>query len=252
MSRGFVIMAQGVEYENCANLLKKNINKLMPNENVTIVTLDDLPYRDQAKDTEWKLQNDWQVYEASPYEYTIKIEADFLLPRPIDHYWEILKNRDLVISTTIRNYKQDISNNRMYRKFIDDNKLPDCYNGITYFRKSELSKRFFQVVRDVFENWPEYRKILKCDLDEIATTDWAYSLASHVLGVENTTMPTFTDMSFVHMKSMINDLPVEDWTKILVYEVLPHALRINTIPQMYPFHYHIKTFKDKIDWSVYD
>lgn len=252
MSRGFVIMAQGPEYESCAELLRKNINSLMPDEKVTIVKSKDLPYGDQSLNSDWKLQNDWQVYKASPYDYTIKLEADLLLPRPIDYYWEILQNRDLVVCTTIRNYKQEISENRMYRKFIDDNNLPDCYNGITYFRKSNLSEKFFLIVKDVFENWHEYKKILKCNIDEVVTTDWAYSIAMHVLGVENTTLPTFKEMSFVHMKSMINDLPLEDWTKLLVYEALPHTLRINTIPQMYPFHYHIKNFKDKIDWRIYE
>ena len=38
-----------------------------------------LPYGDQAPDSDWKLVNDWQVYEASPYEYTIKLEADMYM-----------------------------------------------------------------------------------------------------------------------------------------------------------------------------
>jgi hypothetical protein len=252
MNRGFVIMAQGLEYEQCANLLRKNIKKVMPKENVHIITLKDLPYGDQCVNDTWKLKNDWQVYLASPFEYTIKLEADMLLPRSIEYYWDILEQRDVVICTTIRNYKQEISDSRAYRKFIDDNNLPDCYNGITYFKKSDIAKKFFEIVKNVFENWDAYKSILKCNLDEVVTTDWAYSIATHILGIEKTTLPTFTDMSFIHMKSMINDLPVEDWSKLLIYEVLPYSLRVNTIPQMYPFHYHIKNFKDKIDWSVYD
>jgi hypothetical protein len=252
MNRGFVIMAQGQQYEKCAYLLEKNIKKLMPDENVTVITMNDLPYGDQCTNTEWKLQNDWQVYYASPYDCTIKLEADMLLPKPIDYYWDILKQKELVVCTTIRNYKQEISKIRTYRRFIDDNQLPDCYNGITYFKKSVLAKKFFDIVRDVFENWVKYKTILKCNIDEIATTDWAYAIACHILGKENTTLPTFTDMSMVHMKSMINDLPVEDWTKILVYEVLPHTIRINTIPQQYPFHYHIKEFQNNIESNIYE
>lgn len=251
MSKGFVIMAQGEAYVKCANLLEKSIKNVMPNANVTIITTDMLPYGDQAPNTDWKLQNDWQVYAASPYEYTIKLEADMLITRSIDHWWDILANRDVVVSTTIRNFKQEISKERSYRRFIDDNKLPDVYNAITYFRKSEAAEYYFSLVREVFENWNSYKSALKCNPNEIATTDWAYAIACHIIGIEKTTLPIFTDMSMVHMKMMINGLPSEDWTDTLVYELLPNILRVNTYPQMYPFHYHIKSFPDKIRKDLY-
>ena len=205
-----------------------------------------LPYGDQAPKSYWKLNNDWQVYDASPYEYTIKLEADIYLPRSIDHWWDGLKHRDLVISTKIRDFKQDISPSRVYRRFIDDNKLPDMYNAITYFKKSDTAKKFFEMVRYVFENWSDIRATLKCSPYEEATTDWVYSYVAHVMGIENCTLPGFDEMSMVHMKRLINNLPTEDWTDALVYEILPHTLRINSCPQLYPFHYHIKTFSNKI------
>ena len=37
---------------------------------------------------------------------------------------------------------QEISKVRVYRKFIDDNQLPDCYNALTYFRKSSKQYKF--------------------------------------------------------------------------------------------------------------
>lgn len=246
MDKGFVIMAQGSDYERCAEALKKSILNTMPDANVTIITTDLLPYGDQAPDTNWKLQNDWQVYEASPYEYTIKLEADMYIPRSIDFWWDVLKDRDLVVSTTIRNFKQEISDVIAYRRFITDNGLPDTYNGITYFRKSELAEKFFAITRDIWENWEEYKSTLKCNVNEIATTDWVYAIASHVLGVENTTLPQFTQMSMVHMKQFINSLPTEKWTDTFIYELLPHTFRINTIAQLYPVHYHLKDFAKEI------
>ena len=246
MNCGFVIMAQGDDYVKCAEALEYSIKKVMPNANTTIITTELLPYGDQAPNTDWKLQNDWQVYEASPYEYTIKLESDMYIPKSIDYWWDLLCKRDFVVCTKIRNFKQEISTSRAYRKFIDDNKLPDCYNAITYFKKSELAEKFFKIVRNVFENWEEYKKSLKCNNDELATTDWAYAIACHILGVENTTLSNFSDMSMVHMKMLINGLPTENWTDTLVHEILPDTLRINTIPQLYPFHYHIKSFANEI------
>ena len=246
MDKGFVIMAQGDDYVKCAKALELSIKNVTPDSNVTIITTEMLPYGDQAPDTYWKLQNDWQVYEASPYEYTIKLEADMYLPRSIDYWWDVLKARDVVVSTHIRNFKQEISDIKTYRRFIIDNNLPDTYNGITYFRKSEVAEKFFAVTRDIWENWEDYKNTLKCNVDEIATTDWVYAIAAHIIGVEKTTLPEFNQMSMVHMKQFVNGLPTEKWTDTLVHELLPHTFRINTIPQVYPVHYHLKEFANEI------
>lgn len=261
MNKGYVIIAQNTEsvnYVKCAEVLAGSIKKCMPNARVSLITDDvdnakyfdqviALPYGDLDPTGKWKLINDWQVYEASPYDYTIKLEADLFLPTSIEYWWDILQHRDLVISSVVRNYRQEISNVRVYRRFLDDNNLPDVYNSITYFKKSDLAKRFFEIVKNVFDRWPEYRKVLKCKIDEEVSTDWAYSIASHILGVDNTTLPAFKEMSMIHMKQFINELPTEDWTDKLLYEVTTTSLRINTIPQLYPFHYYKKSFCTKLE-----
>lgn len=246
MSRGFVIMAQGDDYVKCATVLEASIKQVMPEASVTIVTTDMLPYGDQAPELVWKLQNDWQVYDASPYDETIKLEADMYIPRPIAHWFDIMSQQDIVVCNKIRNFKGEVSDVRVYRRFIDDNKLPDVYNAITYFKKSDTAKKFFEIVRDVFENWNEYKQILKCNPNELATTDWAYAIACHIIGVEKTTMPTIEDLSMVHMKQFVNGTPTENWTDTLIYECLPDQLRVQSCPQLYPFHYHIKSFSDKL------
>jgi hypothetical protein len=253
MTRGFVIMAQdtpAVKYTRCAEALQKSIYRVMPDANVTIITTDMLPYGDLAINSDWKLINDWQVYEASPYDETIKLEADMYIPRNIDHWWDVLSIKDVVVSSAIRNYRQEISTIRQYRRFIDDNNLPDVYNAITYFKKSDTAKQFYDIVKNVFENWDEYKNILKCNPEEIATTDWVYSIACHIIGAQKTTMPTFTEMSMIHMKQYINGTPTENWTDTFIYECLPNQIRVQTIPQQYPFHYHIKNFSDKILESI--
>lgn len=244
MSRGFVIMAQDTSttsYTKCATVLEASIKRVMPNSNVTIITTDMLPYGDLGG-----YANDWQVYEASPYDETIKLEADMIIPCNIEHWWDILSINDVVVSSTIRNFKGEISDCRVYRKFIDENELPDCYNAITYFKKSETAKQFYAIVKDIFENWEEYKLVLKCNPAEEISTDWAYALACHIIGVEKTMLPNFNELSIIHMKQYVNGIPSEDWTKTLVYELLPDTIRINTYPQLYPLHYHVKTFSDKI------
>lgn len=264
MSKGFVILAENTEktdYVKCAEVLARSIYKTMPNAKVSIITnspthrglfdkVINLPHGDLATTSDWKLINDFQVYEASPYDHTIKLEADMFLPRSIDHWWDVLKPRDIVVCTTIRNFKQDISNERHYRKFIDDNSLPDCYNAITYFKKSKKAEEFFSLVKDIFFSWDTFRDTLRCNKNEPATTDWVYALASHIMSPEVTTMPEFKEMSMVHMKQFINRASSEDWTAGFIYELRPEVFRINTIPQQYPVHYHVKNFANKLE-TVY-
>lgn len=262
MDRGFVIVAQDglkATYLTCAEALAKSIKRTMPDARVSLITNNNVPdfeglydqvirfpHGDQSVKFNNQFINDWQVYDASPYEYTIKLEADMYIPHSIDHWWDTLQTRDVVVSTHIRNFKQEVSEIKYYRKFIIDNKLPDCYNAITYYRKSDLARNFFEVVRTVFENWDEIRCTLKCNVDEPATTDWVYAIACHVLGVENTTLPQYDPMGMVHMKQFINGLFTDDWTDSLTYEILPHTMRINTIAQKYPVHYYNKEFANRI------
>jgi hypothetical protein len=260
MTRGIVIIAQNTvatDYVKCAEILAKSIHRVYPIASISLISNDGstssefeqvikLPHGDLAADSDWKLINDWQVYDASPYDETLKLEADMFIPSNIDHWWDVLSQQDVVISTTIRNVKNEISTVRGYRRFIDDNKLPDVYNALTYFKKSDTAKYFFAIVRDVFENWKEYRSILKCLPTEEVSTDWAYAIACHIIGREKTTMPLFTEMSMIHMKQFINGTGTEDWTDTYVYECFPGQIRVQTIPQLYPFHYHVKSFSDKI------
>ncbi len=259
MNKGFVILAQNNNFTNyieCAEALATSLKHAMPNCNITLISNDismcnyidnvvELPYGDLCEADEWKLINDWQVYEASPYDYTIKLEADMYVPNNIEYWFDILKDRDINVCSTIRNYRNEISDVRVYRRFIDDNNLPDVYNAITYFKKSDTAKKFFLLVKDIFENWDEYKKVLVCNTDEPITTDWAYSIACHIMGVENTIMPEFSGFSMVHMKQFINGLATDDWTNELVYE-FTDPLRINMFTQNYPVHYHIKDFGKKI------
>lgn len=260
MNRGFVVYAQNngaSDYINCALALCRSIKLAMPDESVTLMTTEPvhiqdfdhvvrLPYGDQCKGVHWKLANDWQVYWASPYEFTIKLEADMYVPRSITHWWEILANHDIIISTTIRDFKNNISHNRAYRKLFDQNKLPDVYNAITYFRKSILAQKFYDAVREIFNNWSHFKDLLINAVDEPATTDVVYAIAAIIVGIEKCTLPSFNDMSMVHMKKNIINGTGGDWTKELTWEILPHTLRIDTIPQLYPFHYHHKHFSHEI------
>jgi len=254
--RGFLILAQNtdtVDYQQCAEVLVKSIRRFMPNMPVAIVTNDSvdhylydyvipLPYGDIDPASKWKLSLDWQVYEASPFTSTIKLESDIYITRDIEHWFDILLNRSLNICTTVRNYQNEVSDCRYYRSTIDNNLLPDTYNAITYFSKSTLAQDFFWLVRDIFNNWATYTRSMAIGKKEEATTDIVYAIAADIIGRDKCILPSFNDMSMIHMKPGINNFNTARWYEYYVYEILPTVFRIGSHPQMYPLHYHHKEF----------
>lgn len=233
--RGYIIPAIGDAYVACADRLKASILNFHPAANITIVTKDMLPHGDQGG---WA--NDWQMFQISPYRQTIKLEADMIAASPIDHWWTLFENKDVVISQGARTYYGQPAKSRYYRKVFDSNHLPDVYNAITYWRLSSTAKDFFDLVRAIFENWNEYKKLLKFSEDH-ASTDVVYAMAAKIMGVEHVTLPSGLGPTIVHMKQHINGLKTENWPQELIWEYNP--LRINTVAQHGMFHYHIK------DWQ---
>jgi hypothetical protein len=181
--------------------------------------------------------NDWQVFAASPYRQTIKLEADMICASPIDHWWTLFEKRDVVISQGARTFYNEPATSRYYRKIFDQNNLPDVYNAITYWRLSQTAKEFFDLVKLIFENWSEYKKLLKFP-DEEATTDVVYAVAAVIMGPESVTLPPGLGPTIVHMKRHINSIQSDNWTKELVWENNP--FRINTVAQWGLVHYHVK------------
>jgi hypothetical protein len=233
--RGYLIPAIGEVYEQCANQLADSILKWHPTANVTILTKDMLPYGDQGG-----YANDWQVFHASPYRETIKLEADMIAASSIDHWWTLFERRDVVISQGARTFYDEPAKSRYYRKIFDQNDLPDVYNAITYWRLSNTAQEFFQLVKNIFEQWNSYKKLLKFP-EEIPSTDVVYAMAAQIIGPELVTLPAGYGPTIVHMKRHINPTQSNDWTQELVWESDP--FRINTVAQRGLVHYHVK------EWS---
>ena len=233
--RGFLIPAIGTKYEQCAQQLRDSILHFHPAANVTIVTTDMLPHGDQGG---W--DNDWQMFSMSPYRETIKLEADMIATSAIDHWWTLFELRDVVISQGCRNFYDEPADSRFYRKIFDQNHLPDVYNAITYWRLSKTARDFFDLIRNIFEHWNDYRTLLKFP-DDTASTDVVYAMAAQIMGPELVTLPEGLGPTIVHMKRHINAMHAHDWTQELIWETDP--ARINTVAQWGFLHYHIKEWQ---------
>jgi hypothetical protein len=145
-----------------------------------------------------------------------------------------------VVSLGAIKFYDQPAQSRAYRQIFDQNALPDIYNAFTYWRLSKTAQEFFQLVKNIFENWGEFKKLLKFPDDE-PTTDVVYAMAAQIMGPETVTLPAGIGPSIVHMKQHVNGLKNTDWTKELIWETDP--LRINTVAQWGLVHYHIKEWR---------
>jgi len=250
--RGYLIPAvdsDSVDYLRCAVQLARSIRHWHPDVNIAVLTISGcsdpvfdhvipLPHGDLGG-----YRNDWQVFHASPYRQTIKLEADMIAAGPVDHWWTLFENRDVVISQGARDFYDQPAESRYYRKIFDQNDLPDVYNAITYWRLSATAKEFFGLVRLIFEHWTDYKTLLKFP-EELPSTDVVYAMAAKIMGPELVTLPQGLGPSIVHMKKHIIPIQSHDWTQELVWENNP--FRVNTVAQWGLVHYHIK------DWTLHE
>jgi hypothetical protein len=247
--QGYIIPAWNVgtvDYVDCARSLAKTILHHDPAARICLLTNESnaaepalfaYTHVVEAIDTANPWSNDWMVFSQTPFRETIKLEADMLIATPISHWWSLFRHRDVVISTGCRTWRGDVSTARQYRKVFDDNHLSDVYNAITYWRLSTTAKEFFDLVRDIFANWTEYRRLIKSAPDT-ADTDLVYAMAAEILGPEQVTMPFATYPQIVHMKRHHAGTETEDWMQELTFEADPY--RVNTIAQWGALHYRAK------------
>jgi hypothetical protein len=260
--QGFLTFAQNgdVDYLRLAYVQAMSIKLTMPNSKYAVIvdakTLEQvtethrkvfdhvisLPV-DYARDEAWKLANEWQAFDLTPFKETIKVEADILFTRSIDHWWTAFRLRDVVLSLGCKDYQGNLAQSRRYRRIFDDNNLSDIYNGLMYFRYSQTAYDFFNKARQVWQNWDLITPHLKNYRDEKSSTDLVYAITANIVGIENCTLPDCNFINFTHMKNSINRWPESTpWPELVVNEFDLPMVRINNVNQYYPLHYQDKTW----------
>lgn len=191
---------------------------------------------------EHRFANEIKVFGLTPFKETIKVESDLLLTNSIDHWWTAFRKKDIVLSHGCLTWQQQSAESRAYRKFFDDNYLPDVYNGLMYFRYSQTAADFFALAKQIQDNWAEVKNsaLINCR-ENSPSTDVLYAVTADLFGREHCTMPSMDFMKFVHMKPAINGW-FDGWTDAVLSEVDGSTLRINNLNQYAPVHYQAKEF----------
>jgi len=248
--KGYLIPATE-DYIDCAVTLALSLRYWHPDVKICLVT--DVEYENDLFDYVKKLPwgntggwtNDWQVYHASPFHETVKLEADMVVSSPVDHWWTLFRKQPLWTSTGCRTQYNKVASTRYYRKIFDKNNLPDVYNAITYWRVSREAQEFFHRVRKCFDNWNEIKMHIQGAQDEIANTDLIYAL-----NIDDSVTPG-DGPQIVHMKQHVLGTLTEDWTKELIWEIDNGVFRINGHNQHGFVHYNVKNIAQKLG-TYYD
>ena len=235
MSNGFCLLAQNnseVDFIKEAYALAVSIHKFNKGQNVSLITNDevpeeykhvfdkiiDIPWTDQAEHTDWKNENRWKVYHASPYEHTIVMDVDMLILHDITHWWKELKKRNLFFVSNVKNYRNENVTTRYYRKTWDENNLPNLYSAFYYFKKSDEAHEFFKLLEIIMINWELfYGRFAGNYYQKWCSMDLSCSIASKILdNTLNITDPT-SFITFTHMKPHCqnwHEVPSK-WTTVL-------------------------------------
>jgi hypothetical protein len=208
----------------------------------------DIPWLDEARESDWKLENEWKVYHVTPYEETIKLDADMLFPGDISPWWDIMGVSDLTFTNKIQTFRGVITTSDYYRKTFTANNLSNIYSALMFFRYSDMAEEFFKMAEIIFQNWQHFFfKFLDETRPDVVSTDLVYALALRCLDLEDETALLCSEPAFVHMKSGVQDfggLKVgENWVKHVATTLTSDLdLQVGAYRQRLPFHYHRKDY----------
>jgi len=210
---------------------------------------------DYAKDESWKLSNEWQAFNLTPFYETIKVESDILFPVSIESWWPGLQQYEVLFTSNVLDYEGNVSPCRTYRRIQDLNNLPDIYTGLMYFRYSRTATLLFDMAREVYEHWDLFcDEILREVNTKQATTDEVFSIAARLIG----DIPTYTKQlsfpTFAHMKGGIQGWGTNtQWTKNLRFNLHENGeITCGFNRQFAPFHYFYKEFIREDIISLYE
>jgi hypothetical protein len=148
MTKGYIIVAQG-SFVNMAELLARSIKATQSTvNNVSLITdssgseiFDHVIPIDNQNDY---MLNRTKIYDLSPYDETVMLDADMLFFDDVSHWWDHLDRFPLLITNRVKTYRDSWATTPYRNTFIKNN-LTNCYSAFTYFKKDPLAKEFFDL-----------------------------------------------------------------------------------------------------------
>ena len=267
MSKGIVVLAQNNETDNYVEqsaLLAMSLryhndvpislitNDQVPEEYVSLFDkIIPIPFGDSAEDSEWKVENRWKIYHASPYDETIVMDTDMLVLQNIDVWWNFLSNYEVFYTSNVLTYKGETANTSYYRKTFIDNELPNLFCGLHYFKKSDFAQQFYTWLELVVNNWETFyeQQLLASSRPTHVSMDVCTAIVTKILDCESViTNKVAKFPSFTHMKPYCqgwNTVQTSWQDQIGVYISKDGSTKLGNYAQTGILHYTEKDFVEK-------
>lgn len=189
----------------------------------------------------WDMTQHYRAYGLTPWRETILLDADIIFTESVDHWWPALRTKDVCLTKSVSNFREQRITSRNHRKLFDQNLLPDTYAGFVYFRYTYFAMEFFSLIKLLTENWNWIAKEhLKFNEDNRVRLDELFSIATRIVGIQNVTLP-ISYPNFTHGKEELWNLSVQQpWYEQLFVEWNSYKPIIGHYPQRLPLHYHHK------------
>jgi len=177
----------------------------------------------------------------------------FYFYKNIDYAWNLFENYNIYYPTRVFTYRSELVESDYYRKSFTANDLPNFYNCLHYFRKSERSKEFFSWVECICKNWELfYGHFCAEHYPKQPSMDVTTAIAAKIMDCDTEISNNFSDIvEIVHMKPQIQNwkMPTSRWQdRVGVYLNQNLQLKIGNHQQNTIFHYAENDFvtEDKI------
>lgn len=261
---GIVVLAQNTaiaNYVEQACLLAMSVHLSNPKIPVSVVTNDavppdfqhlfdniiPIPFSDSAKNSEWKIENRWKLYHASPYEKTIVMDTDMIVLEDISSWLTFFDQYEIYFTNSVRTYRQETVTSTAYRKTFESNNLPNLYSGLHYFKRTDFAHEFYDWIEIIMKNWKQFFQIyLKEDCPKQCSVDVSAALAAKIMGCENKITNYAVDFpTFTHMKPLAQNWkkPETSWQKCVGTYINDNCdIKIGNYAQTGILHYTENSF----------
>jgi len=200
----------------------------------------------------WNKKDYWDgrsyMNKISPWKHTVCLDADMLMLRDTSHWIDFfVENCDLYIASKVLTYRNEVIQQDYYRKGYKENNLPTLYSAYTFFKKeSFVTHRFFELAQAITEKKDDFKNVFleKYKPKEMGT-DEIFSLAAHLLDLEDQISHQLMFPRFVHMKPKIQNIntPIGSWVRdIGFFNNSIDDYKIGSFQQYDMLHYVEKDF----------
>ena len=127
----------------------------------------------------WKNFSRSDCYDLSPYDETLVLDSDYIVcSDSLKNIW------DNAYDFAIYKEAYDLARWRVPYHYINQYSVPFYWATVFYFKKTEATEAFFELVKHIKENWTYYRMLYSIDAITYRN-DFSFSIAINIMNGGN-------------------------------------------------------------------